>query len=655
MSSSYNNHRQSNNYGNNNGNNNGNSRRRQFDQDEAYAQALQEEYRQDFLRRQANKSKQAQPQMQPPQMQQQQQQPVTRQTPARTRSSNSKTQRSKTAKTSKSVASTSGNSQTKKKTVKKPPPSSSLPPASAPPEDLLLFPPPPPAPLPQVSSSYVPQSGGILLSKETDERYAWQLQQAEAQSSLQSRSTTNTFEQQQDKDLKLAQELQDEEYARRLQHEQQQQQQRQPRQGSQQRPPIPPQPVPIPPRSASMTQRSQSNFMDERSSSLGYQEDDVVGDLYDENEAAARRIQQELQDAEYAHRLSVLEQQQAAQQQQQQSSSSFCTRRLLPLLVCGTIIALVPLLFVFGVFDTNDLPPMLGDLFGDDWIHGDPWSGNTTNGPDVTDGAFAWPNSGNGVTLEILNACSDEWQVLLRQAIDNWDNGSPIDSLTLQTTRIDYESTCTEVRGKLKVCNGNYGDTRWRGLNEVMLNGRQNTILSSTARLNEYYLARESAEQRLYTACHELGHGFGLPHWDEDFFNKDLGNCMDYTQNPSRNSKPNESNFLFLAQLYGGRNVTATSSISTSLTSSAIEEATPPHDDDNANGNRRRTTTTTINSQLLDVVPHIPQRRILHLSDTHEVHLIPCPGSDDIEDSSSIDDDDEEDCRILQQFLLYKE
>ena len=48
-----------------------------------------------------------------------------------------------------------------------------------------------------------------------------------------------------------------------------------------------------------------------------------------------------------------------------------------------------------------------------------------------------------------------------------------------------------------------------------------------------------------------LGHGFGLPHTDEDFYNKDLGNCMDYTNNPQANMSPDESNYQFLYDLYG--------------------------------------------------------------------------------------------------------
>lgn len=48
-----------------------------------------------------------------------------------------------------------------------------------------------------------------------------------------------------------------------------------------------------------------------------------------------------------------------------------------------------------------------------------------------------------------------------------------------------------------------------------------------------------------------IGHGFGLPHTDENFLNKDLGNCMDYTNNPAANRSPDSSNYEFLAELYG--------------------------------------------------------------------------------------------------------
>ena len=44
--------------------------------------------------------------------------------------------------------------------------------------------------------------------------------------------------------------------------------------------------------------------------------------------------------------------------------------------------------------------------------------------------------------------------------------------------------------------------------------------------------------------------GFGLPHTDENFYNKNLGNCMDYTDYPSTDMHPDHSNFVFLAAMY---------------------------------------------------------------------------------------------------------
>ena len=50
------------------------------------------------------------------------------------------------------------------------------------------------------------------------------------------------------------------------------------------------------------------------------------------------------------------------------------------------------------------------------------------------------------------------------------------------------------------------------------------------------------------------GHGLGLGHSDENFYNKDLGNCMDYTERPQNNMHPDTSNFETLEELYGNVN-----------------------------------------------------------------------------------------------------
>ena len=343
-----------------------------------------------------------------------------------------------------------------------------------------------------------------------------------------------------DADARIAQELQDEELARRYSSI-----------------------------SAFQTPRSaQSSFLDER----GSPSDDV-------------RIAQEMTDAEMAQRLSTYEEEALRraerEQLQQQRPRRSILMRILPLICCGVAIS-IPILFILGVFDADEASDFFGDL-GDAWIDTDPWKGQTSGGGPFNPGggssggngeqgsgptgsAYAWPNNGQGLTLTILNAMDDSWQTELKVAVDNWEAGDPVDPLTFVTERIPHEVSCSPVDGKLKICNGNYGPTRWRGINEVVLNRRTNEIVNSIAKMNEYYLPSiGSKDQRLYTLCHELGHGFGLPHWDEDFYNEDMGNCMDYTSRPGNNKQPDASNFIYLGSLYG--NVTSSALTSQSLSS----------------------------------------------------------------------------------------
>lgn len=47
------------------------------------------------------------------------------------------------------------------------------------------------------------------------------------------------------------------------------------------------------------------------------------------------------------------------------------------------------------------------------------------------------------------------------------------------------------------------------------------------------------------------GHGLGLPHSDEVYFNRDRGDCMDYTDTPSNNMIPGSFNLELLEEVYG--------------------------------------------------------------------------------------------------------
>eukprot|EP00934_Nitzschia_sp_Nitz4_P004064 Nitzschia sp. Nitz4//scaffold177_size45885//37495//38545//NITZ4_007212-RA/size45885-processed-gene-0.51-mRNA-1//-1//CDS//3329539076//4054//frame0 len=194
----------------------------------------------------------------------------------------------------------------------------------------------------------------------------------------------------------------------------------------------------------------------------------------------------------------------------------------------------------------GDFTDVLGNLSGvefGDLFDTDPFlSDNSTN---------SWPTSGSGgLELVLLNALDDTWQTEFVNAVDDWENGDP-DALTLTIQQGEVDYSCTQVDGLQKVCNANFGETGWLGINELITATLTGEIQSSVAKMNEYYLLNADDDERQYTMCHEIGHGFGLPHTDESFTNPSLGNCMDYTNKPEENLHPDETNYQRLVSLYG--------------------------------------------------------------------------------------------------------
>jgi hypothetical protein len=98
----------------------------------------------------------------------------------------------------------------------------------------------------------------------------------------------------------------------------------------------------------------------------------------------------------------------------------------------------------------------------------------------------------------------------------------------------------------------------------------------------------------------ETGHAFGLPHSDEDFYNKDLGNCMDYTANPAANQQPDGTNYAFLQDLYG-----------------TVDEATV---EPSTRHLTTTTTTTTTTAQPATKIPHDIRVKIMELLPVMENH-----------------------------------
>lgn len=285
-----------------------------------------------------------------------------------------------------------------------------------------------------------------------------------------------------------------------------------------------------------------------------------------------RRIQQELRDKELARQIQEQEQNSVRNESMIRGNNS--TRRVAPItgmsipqsmedsgmngpprrrgcdrrrIINGGVMLTIFVIAVISVMmfgsniweslggDPNVLPP----FFSDNW--NDNFDGDQT---------FAeWPNKGKGLSLLIQNSLSDDWDKYFNVAVDEWNEADSL-SLSTKVSKNKDQYCNSHVEGIMVVCNDFYGKNGWTGLNELYLQG--NNISGSVARMNESYLNGSGDAERQYVMCHEIGHGFGLPHRDENANNPDLGSCLDYTYRYKNNMQPDPIvDFDNLLNMYG--------------------------------------------------------------------------------------------------------
>jgi len=222
---------------------------------------------------------------------------------------------------------------------------------------------------------------------------------------------------------------------------------------------------------------------------------------------------------------------------------------LIVVIVCVLVAGIVAVAFyMFGVPNPmlffEDSGDMEGDIFFDDVIFDDSSIDMSTYKYDK----WETKKQGKGLELYIENALDDTWSPYLEEYEALYDEAEP-DSLSLKIWKVQADSECSPSFGRLKVCNGDYGDTTWEGINLSLIH--DGYIKWSTSKMNDFFLAGEDDEKKGYTMCHEMGHGFGLSHSDENYHNRNRGDCMDYTSRPKGNLLPGRYNHEILSRIYG--------------------------------------------------------------------------------------------------------
>jgi hypothetical protein len=276
-----------------------------------------------------------------------------------------------------------------------------------------------------------------------------------------------------------------------------------------------------------------------------YEDEELAQEVF-QDDYVLSKADQEMQDEELARQLAKAEERALAAEERARGrppARPWSMRRACSFIVPMIIVIVGVIALVFAINEESEAPATV-PTYGVPFFAGeDPWEG--LKPADVA----RWNNGGSGgLKLDVVDALQGPWEDIFHAVVKDWDEGTP-KALSLATEKTGHDPTCEPIDNKSKVCNGNYGDSQWRGINQVLI--QNGYIVAATSKMNEFYLEKASNAQKRYTLCHELGHSFGLAHTDENFFNAPLGNCMDYTDNPAANESPDLSNFEFLEELYG--------------------------------------------------------------------------------------------------------
>ena len=171
-------------------------------------------------------------------------------------------------------------------------------------------------------------------------------------------------------------------------------------------------------------------------------------------------------------------------------------------------------------------------------------------------GGYHWARTTGTFTLKLGDNVGSVWDAYLGTSSSDWSVSSVLD--TAVVAGVTNPKNCRPTSGRVEVCNASYGNNGWLGIAQIWASGLH--ITQGTVKMNDTYFNTATYNKpswRQFVMCQEVGHTFGLDHQDENFNNLNLGTCMDYTNDPSRNDgvgdnlHPNQHDYDELAAIYG--------------------------------------------------------------------------------------------------------
>lgn len=170
-------------------------------------------------------------------------------------------------------------------------------------------------------------------------------------------------------------------------------------------------------------------------------------------------------------------------------------------------------------------------------------------------GVYHWARNSNPFTLKVVDSVTSAWDSYLDTANADWSKSDVLD-LTKETgsTKSTERRRCKPVAGKIRACNYTYGNNGWLGLAQIWVSGSH--ITQAITKVNDTHFNTSTYNTpawRRLVMCQEIAHDFGLDHQDENFYNPNLGTCMDYTADPDgppSNEHPNQHDYDQLITIY---------------------------------------------------------------------------------------------------------
>lgn len=144
-------------------------------------------------------------------------------------------------------------------------------------------------------------------------------------------------------------------------------------------------------------------------------------------------------------------------------------------------------------------------------------------------GGYHWARTVDPFNLKLGSNVSTSWKNYLNAVSTDWSISSMFD--TTVVVGASNNVNCKPTSGRVEVCNKAYGYNGWMGIASIWVSGGH--ITQGTVKVNDTYFNNiayyNTSSWRQYVMCQEVGHTFGLDHQDVNYTNKNLGTCMDYT------------------------------------------------------------------------------------------------------------------------------